>query len=188
MRIVMRCVAAVASVALAACAPGSGGDPSTEPSSSMSDADLLTLGRQIVQCMRDNGIPDVPEPFVEEHRLKLPEGEQEALEEKYGDEQFDNARTACQDLYDKVPQGALDRGPEEGADQGPGPEDVDALRTFAQCLRDNGVPEWPDPTSDGRFPLVGTPLEKENPKDSPRLKNALDTCRQHWSGPISIGE
>lgn len=183
----MRCVTAVALIAMAGCGASAGGDPSAAPSSSMSDADLLALGRQIVQCMRDNGIPDVPEPFVEEHRLQLPEGEQEALEEKYSDEQFDTARAACQDLYDRVPQGAIDRGPED-ADRGPGPDDVDALRTFAQCLRDNGVPEWPDPNSDGRFPLAGTPLEKENPESSPRLRTALDTCRQHWSGPISIGK
>ncbi|MEV4283619.1 hypothetical protein [Actinoplanes xinjiangensis] len=189
MRIVMRCVAATMLVALAACSPGAAGEPSAAASSSMSDDDLLALGRKIVQCMRDNGIPEVPEPFVEEHRLQLPAGEQEALEEKYTDEQFDAARTACQGLYDQVPQGAMgDAETDGGQPDPPGPEDVDALRTFAQCLRDNGVAEWPDPTSEGAFPLAGTPLEKEDPENSPRLKAALDACREHWSGAIMIGK
>jgi hypothetical protein len=28
------------------------------------------------------------------------------------------------------------------------------LRSLATCLRSNGYPGWPDPGSDGRFPLA----------------------------------
>lgn len=183
MRILSRCLAAAVLVTLAACSPGAGGSPAAGPT--MSDADLLVLGKELVQCMRDNGMPDMPDPFVEKNRLKLPEEGQEALEEKYTQQQFDHAEQACQAVADKLPQGAVDN--EEQAEKAePGPGDVDALRKFAECVRGNGVPEWPDPDANGRFPLRGTPLEHENPAESPRLEGAFDTCRHLWSGGLSI--
>lgn len=185
MRIVARCVAALLLVTLAACSGGPAASPAATPS--MSEADLLAIGKELVQCMRDNGLPDIPDPYVEKNRLKLPEGEQEAMEDKYTEQQFDTAEQACQSVADKLPQGAIENGEgEKGAGPAPGPGDVEALTKFAECLRQNGVPEWPDPAADGRFPLQGTPLEKENPEDSPRLKGALEACRQHWTGGIAI--
>jgi hypothetical protein len=40
-------------------------------------------------------------------------------------------------------------------------------------MRDNGVPEYPDPVPDGTFPLP-TPLQEEG--KSPRVIAALTTC------------
>ncbi|MDI6101061.1 hypothetical protein QLQ12_20825 [Actinoplanes sp. NEAU-A12] len=183
MRIVARCLAAAMLVTLAACSTGTAGPPA--PASSMSEADLLAIGKELVQCMRDNGLPDIPDPYVEKNRLKLPDGEQKVMEEKYTEQQFDTAEQACQSVADKLPQGAIESGEKEAGGP-PGPGDVEALTRFAECIRQNGVPEWPDPAADGRFPLRGTPLEKENPEDSPRLKGALDACQNLWGGGISI--
>jgi ABC-type sugar transport system ATPase subunit len=47
---------------------------------------------------------------------------------------------------------------------------------FAACMRQHGVPDWPDPKADGTFPFVGTALEREG--KSPRVLAAARACRQ----------
>jgi hypothetical protein len=186
-RIAIRCAAAAVLITLAGCSGT--GTPTSSASSSyvptMSDEALLALGKQVVQCMRDNGVTDMPDPYVEEHQLAVPEDEMEAVEEKTGEQKFEAARDACQSLFDKIPQGAIAR---EAPDQAapPGPQDVETLRKLAQCFRDNGIPEWPDPDSEGRFPLRGTALEGERPEPGNRLHAAHAACEGIWSGPIGI--
>jgi hypothetical protein len=185
-RIAIRCAAAAVLVTLAGCSGT--GTPTSAASSyapTMSDEALLTLGKQVVQCMRDNGITDMPDPYVEEHQLAVPEDEMDTVEEKAGEAKWTAAREACQDVFDKIPQGAIaQENPDEPAP--PGPQDVETLRKLAQCYRDNGVPEWPDPDSEGRFPLRGTALEGEHPEPGNRLDTARKACEKIWSGPIGI--
>jgi hypothetical protein len=185
-RIAIRCAAAAALVTLAACSGT--GTPTSSASSyvpTISDEALLTLGKEVVQCMRDNGVTDMPDPYVEEHQLTVPEDEMDAVEEKAGEQKWEAARDACQNLFDKIPQGAIaEDDPEEPAP--PGPQDVGKLRELAQCMRDNGIPEWPDPDSEGRFPLRGTALEGERPEPGNRLDGAHKACEKIWSGPIGI--
>jgi hypothetical protein len=33
--------------------------------------------------------------------------------------------------------------------------DMTTLRAFSKCMREHGLSDWPDPTSDGSFPLPG---------------------------------
>ncbi|MEU4619823.1 hypothetical protein AB0G04_07575 [Actinoplanes sp. NPDC023801] len=184
-RTAIRCVAFAALVTLAGCAGTGTPSPPASSAPAMSDEALLALGKQVVQCMRDNGLTDMPDPYVEEHRLAVPEDEMEAVEEKAGEEKFRIARDACQDVFDRIPQGAIAEEEPEGPAP-PGPQDVETLRKYAQCYRDNGVPEWPDPDSDGRFPLRGTALEDERPEPGNRLDTARKACEKIWSGPIGI--
>jgi hypothetical protein len=182
MRTVLKLVAAAVLVLPAACSTGSGGG-GTGATTSMSDADLLTLGKQLVQCLRDNGLTEMPDPYVEGHRLRLPEKEQSKIDGKYTQQQFDQAKQACRTIADKLPEGALVTGGEDERKPA-GPGDVETLRKYAQCMRENGVPEWPDPKADGSFPLKGSPLAKEGP--SQRIKTASEACRQIWSGGVAI--
>jgi predicted small secreted protein len=50
---------------------------------------------------------------------------------------------------------------------------------FAQCMRDNGVPDFPDPTPNG--PLIDTnripSLAGKDPRNDPGLNAAMQTCR-----------
>ena len=55
--------------------------------------------------------------------------------------------------------------------------DEAAGRAYAQCMRDNGVPDFPDPDPDGR--LRGPAHEQQ---DDPKFRAAMETCRQKLPG------
>lgn len=152
----------------------------------MSDAEILAIGKQVADCIRNNGVPDFPDPTVDQGRLNLPEDQLQALEQKYSQQVLDQAQQSCQALMDRLPESAISGETEEqgGNQQEPGPGDVEALKRFAQCIRDNGIPDWPDPKADGSFPLIGTPLEREGKSD--RVGAAVGKCQQHWSGGIRL--
>jgi hypothetical protein len=48
-------------------------------------------------------------------------------------------------------------------------------------MRENGVPEWPDPNADGSFPS-GSVLETEG--KSPRIVAGFRACQQYYSGKL----
>jgi hypothetical protein len=64
-----------------------------------------------------------------------------------------------------------------------GPKVTPSQRTarlkFAQCMRDNGVPDFPDPTPNG--PLIDTnripSLAGKDPRSDPGLQAAMHKCR-----------
>ena len=170
---------------LSACSTGgNAANPGATPST-MSDAEILAIGKQAAECIRNNGVPDFPDPYVERGKLRLPEEVEQNLESRYSQQVLDQAEQSCKTLMDRIPESAM-KGDDGGDDrqQQPGPGDVEALKKFAQCIRENGVPEWPDPKSDGSFPAGGTPLETEGKSD--RVVGALRACQQHWSGGISV--
>ena len=169
---------------LAACGSGSPTTASPSPSA-ISDAQILALGKQVAECIRNNGVPDFPDPYVEKGKLKLPQEAEADLEQRYSQQVMDQAEQSCQALMERIPEAAL-KGDQEADsnDAEPGPGDVEALKKLAQCLRDNGLPEWPDPKPDGSFPLRGTPLENEGKSD--RIGKAMGACEQHWGGGIRI--
>jgi hypothetical protein len=117
------------------------------------------------QCMRDNGYTEFPDPTPGEGlRFLISPG---------GAPRFEKAAAACRDL---APEGMRD---EEIT-----PEAMDGLLKLAQCVRENGVPNFPDPTSKGGFELRGI---SEGP-DDPKLKAAMDACRGLSKGArIMIG-
>jgi hypothetical protein len=62
------------------------------------------------------------------------------------------------------------------------------LTRFAQCMREHGLTDWPDPDANGDFPLP--PDLMTNSKSGPvweRIKAAWDACAQYNpSGSISV--
>lgn len=44
-------------------------------------------------------------------------------------------------------------GQAKGDDGGASAADMAKLRSFAQCMRREGLPDWPDPDPEGAFPL-----------------------------------
>ena len=178
----------MALITLTGCgALGSGGGAAPSPTP-MSDAEVLAIGRQIAQCIRDQGIVELPDPIVDEnHHLQLPGDAQAQLEGRYPKSTLDQAQQACQSLFDQLPDSAVGDGGQQGAnpdEKYPGPEDIDALRAFAACARENGIPEWPDPRADGTFPVRGTPLASEG--KSVRMIAVFQTCAKFWDGGISF--
>lgn len=193
MRAMLRYAAVAVLLLPAACSGGAGSASPTASAATMSDADLLALGKQLAQCYRDNGVADFPEPYVDDGRLAVTEAQMEAIEQ-YTDEQQNRAEQACKSIYDKLPQGAIKSGAEDDPPVA-GPEDVEALRKFAQCIREQGLTDWPDPNADGTFPLRGTkygpPEGGGGPDRQPVVPDAQQraahkACEQHYSGNIRI--
>jgi hypothetical protein len=134
----------------AACSKG-GGDktPTADPQQ----------GRLYAQCLRDNGVPDFPDPD--------PDGGFSGLShEKANDPKFQAAVEKCRAL---APGGQH----EDFGD----PIFVAQVRAYSQCMRDNGVPDFPDPDADGR--LRGQGHEQQ---DDPKFKAAQEKCQDKLPG------
>lgn len=107
------------------------------------------LGLEFAECMRANGVEDFPDPDVSGGLTIDAIANRTSVDTDSA--QFDQALTACKDL-----QPAGFTGTERT------PEQQQAALEFAQCIRDNGVPDFPDPTTDSpmvdtnRIPSAGT--------------------------------
>ncbi|SDL20905.1 hypothetical protein [Nonomuraea jiangxiensis] len=148
-------------VALLAASTACGSEGAASGSGATSDAEILGIGKELAQCIRQNGAPNFPDPTVKDGRLVMAQNQPE--------DQVDKALAACDSITRKLPQSAVD---DRYSDA-----EIAQLRKFAQCIRENGVPEWPDPKSDGSFPVVGTPLDGK----TERLMRARQACVQHWA-------
>jgi hypothetical protein len=174
-----RLVARVALVGVLAMLPvvtgcGSHGTPGHAGASpsAMSDAQILAIGRELAQCIRDHGIPGLPDPSVENGRLILPSGSTDNIPQGQGDA----ALAACRSIVDRLPASALgDKGDPSRAPLGPG--DLAKLRQLAQCLREHGLVDFPDPQADGVFDLTGTSMAQEG--KSQRMRDAFEACKQY---------
>jgi hypothetical protein len=168
----------VTSPVLAACGAHGTGSPSASPST-MSDAQLLTLGRELAQCIRDHGVPGLPDPNVENGRLILPSGATDNIPDAQGNA----AMAACQSVVNRIPASAL--GDKGDASRAPvTAADVAKMRQYAQCMRQHGLADFPDPTADGVFDLAGTSLAND-PK-SQRVRDANDACLQYETGNMQF--
>jgi hypothetical protein len=98
-------------------------------------------GVKFAECMRSNGVREFPDPDGS-GQLTI-DGIANGSSVDPNSAAFKQAITACKDLE---PPGFM------GHKRSPEQQKV-ALK-FAQCVRDNGVKDFPDPTSDG--PLVDT--------------------------------
>jgi hypothetical protein len=81
---------------------------------------------------------------------------------------FNQALSACKDLE-----------PPGFTGQKATSQQLDARLKFAQCMRDNGVKDFPDPTPNG--PLIDTnripSLAGKDPRTDPGLNAAMHRCR-----------
>ncbi|SDL34625.1 hypothetical protein SAMN05216298_3536 [Glycomyces sambucus] len=93
------------------------------------------------ECMRDNGVPDFPDPQQNDGggiTLGLPEGMDPESEE------FAAAEAACEDMRP---------GPDGGEDVDP--EIYAQLLEYSECMRENGITEFPDPQPNGGIIMNG---------------------------------
>lgn len=114
---------------------------------------------EYAQCIRENGYPDFPDPQADGLQFRITPGTAD---------KFEAAQRACKD---KMPSGlaALD-GP-------PSPEALEGMLKFAACVRESGVPAFPDPTPQGSFEIART-LDMR----TPQAQQALQSCRD--SNPV----
>lgn len=119
------------------------------------------------KCMRENGLPDFPDPEVGdngEFRMSMPEG--------YDKAKVDEAQKVCKQYL-----------PNGGEPPKVDPEALEKMREYAKCMRENGVPKFPDP-KDGGFQLDGSVV---GDPQSPAFKAAEEKCRSHMPGPPGGG-
>jgi hypothetical protein len=165
-------------IALAGCSGNGGPNAGASPTPSLTDAQIQAVVNELVQCIRDNGAPGMPDVRVENGKIIQPD---ENSVDETTKQNAESAIDACASIRDRLPPSVFEEGgsQSEPADDGPGPQDVPALRKFSECMRENGVPEWPDPKADGSFPS-GSVLATEG--KSPRIIAGFRACQEYYSG------
>ena len=134
-------IAAAASV-LAGCG-GSGQTPPSAQGSSPVDAQAAAaVAHQLAQCIRDHGVPDFPDLVqTADGGWDVPSGTPLPPEA---------AQQACKSLADQLPGGSSGNKREDPKVTA---EQMDAWRKWSACVRQQGIPDWPDPNPDGTFTL-----------------------------------
>lgn len=172
-------VVALLALTLAACTPddapgvasADGGKGQTAPteggtsSEDLTDAERDDLARKFAGCMRDNGV-DMPDPDAD-GGLAVTSG---AVEAGTADE-MDEAFEACKEFL-----------PDGGEPVRTSPEDLEAQRAFAKCMRDQGM-DMPDPDPNGGMTAAGDVGD-----DLEAFEAALEACNEPGSpAGLSIG-
>jgi hypothetical protein len=166
MKLLVLAVAGTAVIALAGCGGGDTGGRPAASSSAGGAQDAAGL-RAAAQCMRANGYPNFPDPVENDGRWTFP----------LSGDAMPTPPAACMAMFDANKHG----GP--GGRERTG-EDMAKLRQFADCVRKNGVPDWPDPDDSGKF----QPPARINPDQDPAFRAAYRTCEQYVpSGGIDVG-
>jgi hypothetical protein len=129
-------------------------------SAQQTPADRDDAALAYAQCMRANGYAEFPDP--------TPDGGIRFLIDPANAPRFQKAAAACHDLA-----------PEGLGDDAIAPAELEALVKLAQCVRENGIPDFPDPDAHGRF----DPSNIGGKPDVPRLEAAMAACRDKVGFP-----
>jgi hypothetical protein len=141
------------------------GNPAQAP---LDEADAALV---YAQCVRDNGYPEFPDPIPGQGiMLRRDQGM------SFNDPRMLAAMEACQDLR---PAGMA------GGGAGDPEETMQMQLEFAQCMRDNGVSDFPDPQPGGGGMIIG-PEAGINPF-SPTFQAAARTCMADFQGGMMFG-
>jgi hypothetical protein len=152
-------LAALATVALFAVGCSDEADDSTN-----ANAGGQQQGVQFSQCMRDNGVAEFPDPDAS-GELTI-DGVLNGSSLDPNTPEWKAAIGACKDLQ---PSGFT-------GDEDVTAEEQEVRLEFAQCMRDNGVEDFPDPAEDA--PLVNTNLIPSAATDSgmSAINAGMQTC------------
>ena len=140
-------------------------DADSGDDSGTSEEDAKDQALEFSQCMRENGVPDFPDPeFNDDGGMTMsrstgPDSVDRETEEK--------AMKACED---KMPRGGGNFSEEDRAEM------QDAFLEYAKCMREHGI-DMPDPdfSGDGGAFRVGVGGDGMNP-DEPAFKKADEAC------------
>jgi hypothetical protein len=146
----------------AGCGGGSGsGGGAVATSTTAGSAAREAAARQFVQCARQNGIPNLQDPTVNAHGdLELPTSPPGLSERS---PLVQHVIQVCGHFL----QGVLTT--REGNNQ----QGDDALVRFSQCMRQHGLPSFPDPNFSQNPPL---PLRTMNTADA-AFQHAMAACQ-----------
>ncbi|MBN3454957.1 hypothetical protein JNN96_13105 [Mycobacterium sp. DSM 3803] len=119
------------------------------------------------ECMRANGVADFPNPNADG---QFPYGGVSVSKATW-----QNAVGACANLQP----------PGWSTDAGRTPAQQDAALKFAQCVREHGVPDFPDPAT-ATDPLIDTSKMRGDVSASsiPELKPAVAACHDFFTAAL----
>ncbi|MBG0564077.1 hypothetical protein [Actinoplanes aureus] len=153
------------------------GSPDPSPSASADRQQLLALGQEWVKCMRDKGMTRMPDAqLTPDGYLTFPMAD--GYDWKGDLRNHPGVIEACKPIEDRYPPNAFRPKDEITAD------DLRKLAEYAKCVRQNGIPEFPDPNKDGEFDLEGTSLENGIPQA--KIDVADQACKHIWDGRIKV--
>jgi hypothetical protein len=157
---------------LAACGGGgSGGGPAASTSqsaSAMTDDQIMAIARELGECMRNHGYPSFRDGRVENGRLLDAGPPKEA-----GIREID-VPEACVAIDARIPQTAVNDAPPSAAE-------LAKMTRFSQCMRQHGLSDFPDPNSEGRFPMSD---QASRDFKSDKGIAAKEACKQFYDGQI----
>jgi hypothetical protein len=168
---------------LAACSPPARADiptagqsqdavPANPADTNPAPVDEADAALVYARCVRDNGYPEFPDPIPGRGiMLRRDHGM------SFNDPRMLAAMEACQDLRPPGMGG--------GSVAGNPAEALEAMLVFAQCMRDNGVAGFPDPSPEGGRMVIG-PGADINP-NSPTFQAAVQACAGHIRGGVMMG-
>lgn len=172
-------LAALLAVGVAGCDRGGSASATSSPSASASAGrqQLLALGQEWVQCLRDHGLTRMPDAdLTQDGYLQFPP--QGGYNWKADLRNRPQVIEACKSIEDRYPPTAFRPKQQLSA------EDLRKLGEYAKCVREHGIPEFPDPNAAGEFDLSGTPLANGIP---PQQRNTAEqACRSIWSGDVKF--
>lgn len=146
---------------LTGCSGCTGNNAQSSPTTHHSTGTATSGPIALAQCARANGVPNFPDP------TQAPDG-------SWGFPPMDNGvqlPSACDSI--KRGMGA------QGSSHKPvSAADMTKLQQFAQCMRQHGLSDWPDPRSDGSFTL---PARLSQGGKGLSL-DATKACRQYVPG------
>lgn len=144
--------AATALGVLSGCDAGGGQAAAPQPSASSNQSAALELAR----CMRAHGFPDFPDPVRDDQgRWDFPPSA--------GDWRPPNE---CRDL---VPGWKIAFSDEQAMT----PQEMTKRRQYSACMREHGLPDFPDPDENGNFPLPDRIRQMEG---EPSVRAAEQAC------------
>jgi hypothetical protein len=181
--------ALLATVALLAAACSSGGGSSSgsrSPSAGGSSRSASAVAYSA--CMRSHGVPNYPDP--DSHGNLTKQGAQQL---GVSESQLQSAQQACQHLLPDN-SGALNADSLRQCESAGNCSHalvqwaLTGGRKFAQCMRNHGVPKWPDPktTSEGQpfFPVYDSGLSHSY-THSQQLRSKAQQCISQ-SGAVAL--
>jgi hypothetical protein len=162
---------------VAGCSSGSADSPNTATGSGGASTTAANREKamKFAECMRDNGVREFPDPNASGELTIDAVANGTSLDPSSA--AFKNAIGACKDLQ---PPGFTGR-------KRSAQEQAYALK-FAQCMRDNGVKDFPDPTPDGA--LIDTnripSAAGRGARSIPGFDAAAHRCAAVYAGKLGL--
>jgi hypothetical protein len=141
------------------------GTSSAAPSATPSKLSNAEAGHLFAQCMRDHGV-QMQDPEV---------GDGGEFRVQIGGAPGDGGTPPDRSKVDAAMKECQKYMPGGGEMRKPSPEDIEKLREMAECMRANGVPNFPDPDPNGG----GLMIDGNKMGDQETFKKAMDKCAQY---------